>query len=58
MGNHILRKTFGYWFYQSHEGYWHAATDSACQYPSVTPRYIVITEEETNNVLKHFSVFH
>jgi len=26
-------------------------------HPSVTLRYIGITEEETQNVLKHFSVF-
>ncbi|MEY9870506.1 integrase [Peribacillus sp. B2I2] len=54
VGNHILRKTFGYWFYKANK-------DIAMlhhSHPSVTLRYICITEEETNNVLKHFSVFH
>ncbi|WP_040373665.1 tyrosine-type recombinase/integrase, partial [Peribacillus psychrosaccharolyticus] len=48
VGNHTLRKTFGYWFYK-------ATKDIAMlhhSHPSVTLRYIGITEEETNNVLK------
>jgi integrase len=57
VGNHTLRKTFGYWFYKATkdiamlQGILHHSD------PSITLRYIGITEEETNNVLKTFSVF-
>ncbi|MGG3912145.1 hypothetical protein ABET50_23145 [Peribacillus simplex] len=42
---------------RSHEGYCHVATDFASFPSSVTLRYIGSIEEETNNVLKYFSVF-
>ncbi|MDM5215021.1 hypothetical protein QUF94_27225 [Peribacillus sp. NJ4] len=57
VGNHTLRKTLGYWFYK-------VTMDIAMLqgfllhlHPSVILRYFGITEEETNNVLKSFSVF-
>ncbi|MGM9968412.1 MAG: tyrosine-type recombinase/integrase [Rummeliibacillus sp.] len=43
VGNHTLRKTFSYWFYK-------ATKDIA-----MLQRH---TEDETNNVLKTFRVFH
>ena len=57
-GNHTLRKTFGYWFYKTTKDIAMLQGILHHSHPSVTLRYIGITEEETNNVLKHFSVFH
>lgn len=58
VGNHTLRKTFGYWFYKTTKDIAMLQRILHHSHPSVTLRYIGITEEETNNVLKHFSVFH
>ena len=58
VGNHTLRKTFGYWFYKSTKDIAMLQRILHHSHPSVTLRYIGITEEETNNVLKSFSVFH
>ncbi|MEC0348009.1 tyrosine-type recombinase/integrase [Peribacillus frigoritolerans] len=58
VGNHTLRKTFGYWFYKATKDIAMLQRILHHSHPSVTLRYIGITEEETNNVLKHFSVFH
>jgi integrase len=57
VGNHTLRKTFGYWFYKETRDIAMLQGILNHSHPSVTLRYIGITEEETNNVLKHFSVF-
>ena len=58
VGNHTLRKTFGYWFYKSTKDIAMLQRILHHSHPSVTLRYIGITEEETNNILKTFSVFH
>lgn len=58
VGNHTLRKTFGYWFYKATKDIAMLQRILHHSHPSVTLRYIGITEEETNNVLKTFSVFH
>ncbi|MDM5295282.1 hypothetical protein QUF81_19370 [Peribacillus simplex] len=55
--NHTLRKKVWLLVLRSHEGYCHVATDFASFPSSVTLRYIGSIEEETNNVLKYFSVF-
>lgn len=57
VGNHTLRKTFGYWFYKATKDIAMLQRILHHSHPSVTLRYIGITEEETQNVLKHFSVF-
>ncbi|MEC2055139.1 tyrosine-type recombinase/integrase [Peribacillus psychrosaccharolyticus] len=57
VGNHTLRKTFGYWFYKATKDIAMLQRILHHSHPSVTLRYIGITEEETNNVLKKFSVF-
>ena len=57
VGNHTLRKTFGYWFYKATKDIAMLQEILNHSHPSVTLRYIGITEEETQNVLKHFSVF-
>ncbi|MGG3942091.1 tyrosine-type recombinase/integrase [Peribacillus psychrosaccharolyticus] len=58
VGNHTLRKTFGYWFYKATKDIAMLQRILHHSHPSVTLRYIGITEEETNNILKTFSVFH
>jgi integrase len=57
VGNHTLRKTFGYWFYKATKDVAMLQGILNHSHPSITLRYIGITEEETNNVLKTFSVF-
>ncbi|MGE8205861.1 tyrosine-type recombinase/integrase [Heyndrickxia sp. NPDC080065] len=57
VGNHTLRKTFGYWFYKATKDIAMLQGILNHSHPSITLRYIGITEEETNNVLKNFSVF-
>ena len=57
VGNHTLRKTFGYWFYKATKDVAMLQGILNHSHPSITLRYIGITEEETNNVLKNFSVF-
>lgn len=58
VGNHTLRKTFGYWFYKATKDIAMLQRILHHSHSSVTLRYISITEEETNNVLRNFSVFH
>ncbi|MGG3942385.1 tyrosine-type recombinase/integrase [Peribacillus psychrosaccharolyticus] len=58
VGNHTLRKTFGFWFYKATKVIAMLQRILHHSHPSVTLRYIGISEEETNNVLKTFSVFH
>ena len=58
VGNHTLRKTFGHWFYKATKDIAMLQRILHHSHPFVTLRYIGITEEETNNVLKTFSVFH
>jgi integrase len=58
VGNHTLRKTFGYWFYKATKDVAMLQGILNHSHPKITLRYIGITEEETNNTLKHFSVFH
>ncbi|MFL0475603.1 tyrosine-type recombinase/integrase [Priestia sp. 179-F W1.4 NHS] len=57
VGNHTLRKTFGYWFYKATKDIAMLQGILNHSHPSITLRYIGITEEEKNNVLKTFSVF-
>jgi integrase len=57
VGNHTLRKTFGYWFYKATKDVAMLQGILNHSHPSITLRYIGITEEEINNVLKTFSVF-
>ena len=57
IGNHTLRKTFGYWFYKATKDVAMLQQILNHSHPSITLRYIGITEEETRNVLKRFSVF-
>ena len=57
VGNHTLRKTFGYWFYKQTRDIAMLQGILNHSHPAITLRYIGITEEETNNVLKTFSVF-
>lgn len=57
VGNHTLRKTFGYWFYKATKDVAMLQGILNHSHPSITLRYIGITEEETTNVLKTFSVF-
>jgi integrase len=57
VGNHTLRKTFGCWFYKATKDVAMLQGILNHSHPSITLRYIGITEEETNNVLKTFSVF-
>jgi integrase len=57
VGNHTLRKTFGYWFYKATKDVAMLQEILNHSHPQITLRYIGITEEEKNNVLKHFSVF-
>ncbi|MCY7933161.1 tyrosine-type recombinase/integrase [Bacillus spizizenii] len=57
VGNHTLRKTFGYWFYKATKDVAMLQEILNHSHPSITLRYIGITKEETNNALKSFSVF-
>ena len=57
VGNHTLRKTFGYWFYKATKDIAMLQRILHHSNPAVTLRYIGITEEETQNFLKNFSVF-
>ncbi|MFK2827135.1 tyrosine-type recombinase/integrase [Bacillus sp. B190/17] len=57
VGNHTLRKTFGYWFYKATKDVAMLQQILNHSHPEITLRYIGITDEETNNVLKRFSVF-
>lgn len=57
VGNHTLRKTFGYWFYKAHKDVAMLQGILNHSHPSITLRYIGITEEETQDVLRKFSVF-
>lgn len=57
IGNHTLRKTFGYWFYKATKDVAMLQQILNHSHPEITLRYIGITEEETNNILKTFSVF-
>ena len=57
VGNHTLRKTFGYWFYKQTKDVAMLQGILNHSHPSITLRYIGITDEETNEVLKNFSVF-
>ncbi|MBU9714430.1 tyrosine-type recombinase/integrase [Evansella tamaricis] len=57
VGNHTLRKTFGYWFYKATKDIAMLQEILNHSTPDITLRYIGITKEETNNTLKTFSVF-
>lgn len=57
VGNHTLRKTFGYWFYKQTHDVAMLQGILNHSHPSITLRYIGITDEETENALKNFSVF-
>lgn len=57
VGNQRLRKTFGHWFYKATKDVAMLQGILNHSQPSVTLRYIGITQEETTQLLKHFSVF-
>ncbi|MEC2074841.1 tyrosine-type recombinase/integrase [Metabacillus fastidiosus] len=57
VGDHTLRKTFGYWVYKATKDVAMLQGILNHRHLSITLRYIGITEEETNNALKTFSVF-
>ena len=55
--NHTLRKTFGCWFYKATKDVAMLQQILNHSHLEITLRCIGITDEETNNVLKRFSVF-
>lgn len=57
VGNHTLRKTFGYWFYKATKDVALLQEILNHSHPKITLRYIGISEEEKTNALKSFSVF-
>lgn len=57
IGNHTLRKTFGYHFYRATKDVAMLQRILNHSHPEITLRYIGITDEETNDVLNSFSVF-
>lgn len=56
LGTHTMRKTFGYWFYKEYKDVATLMTIFNHSSPSITLRYIGITDEEIRNSLKNFSI--
>jgi integrase len=54
IGNHTLRKTFGYWFYKQTKDVAKLQTILNHSTPAITLRYIGITSEEIKNDLETF----
>lgn len=56
IGTHTMRKTFGYWYYKEYKDVTTLMTIFNHSSPSITLRYIGITEESIKNSLKNFSI--
>lgn len=54
IGTHTMRKTFGYWFYKQTRDVAKLQTILNHSHPSITLRYIGITDEEIENDLQCF----
>lgn len=57
VGNHTLRKTFGYWFYKNHMNVALLQKILNHSHPDITLRYIGITQDEINEAIRNFDVF-
>lgn len=57
IGTHTMRKSFGYWYYKEHRDIATLMTIFNHSTPSITLRYIGITDEEIKNTLKNFKIF-
>ncbi|HCM89235.1 MULTISPECIES: tyrosine-type recombinase/integrase [Vagococcus] len=57
IGTHSMRKTFGYWYYREYKDVATLMTIFNHSSPSITLRYIGITDEEIRNTLKDFKIF-
>ncbi|MCM3736777.1 tyrosine-type recombinase/integrase [Bacillus cytotoxicus] len=56
VGNHSLRKSFGYWYYKQHKDVAELQKILNHSHPSITLRYIGITEEQIEDKLKTFKL--
>lgn len=56
LGTHSMRKTFGYWYYKEYKDVATLMTIFNHSSPSITLKYIGITDEEIKNSLKNFSI--
>lgn len=56
VGNHTLRKSFGYWYYKQHKDVAELQKILNHSHPSITLRYIGITEEQIEDKLKTFKL--
>lgn len=56
LGTHSMRKTFGYWYYKEYKDVATLMTIFNHSSPSITLRYIGITDEEIKDSLKNFSI--
>jgi integrase len=54
IGTHTMRKTFGYWFYKQTKDVAKLQAILNHSHPSITLRYIGITDEEIENDLQNF----
>lgn len=57
IGTHTMRKSFGYWFYKEYKDVATLMTIFNHSSPSITLKYIGITDEEIKNTLKDFKIF-
>lgn len=57
IGTHTMRKTFGYWYYKEYKDVATLMTIYNHSSPTITLRYIGITEEDIKNSLKSFKFF-
>lgn len=57
IGTHTMRKTFGYWYYKEYKDVATLMTIFNHSSPSITLKYIGITDEEIKNTLKDFKIF-
>lgn len=57
IGTHTMRKSFGYWYYKEYKDVATLMTIFNHSSPSITLKYIDITEEEIKNTLKDFKIF-
>lgn len=56
IGTHTMRKTFGYWYYKQTKDIASLQSILNHSHPSVTLRYIGITDEEIENSLQSFKL--
>lgn len=56
VGNHTLKKSFGYWYYKQHKAVAELQKILNHSHPSITLRYIGITEEQIEDKLKTFKL--